>query len=168
VKGRQILRTLILLPLMTPPITVAVMWQLLLMPKGGWLNSFLMDMALFSQPVSFLGSPTMAFPFVCLADVWQWTPFIALMTYAALQTLPEDIYEAAKLDGASGPAMFWSITLPMLAPALTTVRQPTAAMGELAVQSLLKLIANGSAKAEQHILPVELIARGSTGPKPRA
>jgi len=53
-------------------------------------------------------------------------------------------------------------------PALTTVRQPTAAMGELAVQSLLKLIANGSAKAEQHILPVELIARGSTGPKPRA
>ena len=121
VKGRQILRTLILLPLMTPPITVAVMWQLLLMPKGGWLNSFLMDMALFSQPVSFLGSPTMAFPFVCLADVWQWTPFIALMTYAALQTLPEDIYEAAKLDGASGPAMFWSITLPMLAPALIAI-----------------------------------------------
>ena len=121
VKGGQILRTLILLPLMTPPITVAVMWQLLLMPKGGWLNSFLMDMALFSQPVSFLGSPTMAFPFVCLADVWQWTPFIALMTYAALQTLPEDIYEAAKLDGASGPAMFWSITLPMLAPALLAI-----------------------------------------------
>ena len=121
VKGRQILRTLILLPLMTPPITVAVMWQLLLMPKGGWLNSFLMDMALFSRPVSFLGSPTMAFPFVCLADVWQWTPFIALMTYAALQTLPEDIYEAAKLDGASGPAMFWSITLPLLAPALLAI-----------------------------------------------
>ena len=64
-KGGQILRTLILLPLMTPPITVAVMWQLLLMPKGGWLNSFLMDMALFSQPVSFLGSPTMAFPRSC-------------------------------------------------------------------------------------------------------
>ena len=58
---------------------------------------------------------------MCLADVWQWTPFIALMTYAALQTLPEDIYEAARLDGASGPAMFWSITLPMLAPALLAI-----------------------------------------------
>ena len=120
-RGRQMLCTLVLLPLMTPPITVAVMWQLLLMPKGGWLNSFLMDMALVSQPVSFLGTPSMAFPFVCLVDVWQWTPFIALMTYAALQTLPDDVYEAAKLDGASGSAMLWSITLPMLAPALLAI-----------------------------------------------
>lgn len=121
VRARQVLRTLILLPLMTPPVTVAIMWQLLLMPKGGWLNSFLMDMSLIAKPVSFIGSPDYAFPFLCLADIWQWTPFVALMVYAALQTLPDDIYEAAKMDGASGPRLFWSITLPMLAPALLAI-----------------------------------------------
>ena len=121
VKARSLLRTLILLPLMTPPVTVAVMWQLLLMPAGGWLNSFLMDMTLISQPVSYLGTATFALPFLCLADVWQWSPFVALMTYAALQTLPADVYEAARLDGAGGLRIFRSITLPMLAPALLAI-----------------------------------------------
>jgi multiple sugar transport system permease protein len=121
VRGRSLLRTLILLPLMTPPVTVAVMWQLLLMPAGGWLNSFLMDLTLISQPVSFLGGSAYALPFLCLADIWQWSPFVALMTYAALQTLPADVYEAARLDGASGVRIFRSITLPMLAPALLAI-----------------------------------------------
>ncbi|MGF1624822.1 MAG: carbohydrate ABC transporter permease, partial [Alphaproteobacteria bacterium] len=121
VKGRSLLRTLILLPLMTPPVTVAVMWQLLLMPAGGWLNGFLMDLTLISQPVSFLGSSTFALPFLCVADIWQWSPFVALMTYAALQTLPTDVYEAARLDGASGLRIFRSVTLPMLAPALLAI-----------------------------------------------
>lgn len=121
VRGRSLLRTLILLPLMTPPVTVAVMWQLLLMPAGGWLNSFLMDLTVLSQPVSFLGAPNLALPLLCLADVWQWSPFVALMTYAALQTLPTDIYEAAKLDGATGLRIFRSITLPMLAPTLLAI-----------------------------------------------
>ncbi|MEZ5666139.1 MAG: sugar ABC transporter permease [Alphaproteobacteria bacterium] len=121
VRGRSILRTLILLPLMTPPVTVAVMWQLLLMPAGGWLNGFLMDLSILSQPVSFLGSSQLALPLLCLADVWQWSPFVALMTYAALQTQPTDIYEAARLDGASGVRIFRSITLPMLAPALLAI-----------------------------------------------
>lgn len=121
VRGRQLLRTLILLPLLTPPVTVAVMWQLLLMPKGGWLNSFLLDLSLISQPVSFLGSTAYAFPWLCLVDVWQWAPFVAIMTYAALQTLPEEVYEAARLDGASGARLFYSITLPLLAPALLAI-----------------------------------------------
>lgn len=121
VKARSLLRTLILLPLMTPPVTVAVMWQLLLMPAGGWLNGFLMDMALISQPVSFLGTSTFALPFLCVADIWQWSPFVALMTYAALQTMPTDVYEAARLDGAGGLRIFRSITLPMLAPALLAI-----------------------------------------------
>ncbi|MGD9536405.1 MAG: carbohydrate ABC transporter permease [Alphaproteobacteria bacterium] len=121
VRGRALMRTLILLPLMTPPVTVGVIWQLLLMPKGGWLNGFLNWLGVIGEPVSFLGSPSFAFPFVCLADVWQWTPFVALMVYAALQTLPGEIYEAARLDGASGWRRVWHITLPMLAPALIAI-----------------------------------------------
>ncbi len=121
VRGRHVMRTLMLLPLLTPPVTVGVMWQLLLMPKGGWVNSFLMDLQVVSQPISFLGSPDLAFPAVSLADVWQWTPFVAIMIFAALQTLPEEVFEAATLDGASRTQSFWFMTLPMLAPALLTI-----------------------------------------------
>ncbi|MGF1473988.1 MAG: carbohydrate ABC transporter permease [Geminicoccaceae bacterium] len=118
VRARNLLRTLILLPLLTPPVTVAVMWQLLLTPHGGWLNSFLADLGLITQPISFLGQPTAAFGFLCLADVWQWTPFVALMTFAALQTQPEEVVDAARMDGATPWQLFTHVTLPMLLPAL--------------------------------------------------
>jgi multiple sugar transport system permease protein len=118
VRARDVVRTLILLPLLTPPVTVAIMWQLILMPKGGLINALLMSTGAVAEPISLLGEPGSAFFFLCLADVWQWSPFVALMTYAALQTLPEDVVEAAQIDGASDRRIFWSITLPMLLPAL--------------------------------------------------
>jgi multiple sugar transport system permease protein len=118
VRARDLWRTLMLLPLLTPPVTVAIIWQLILMPKGGLLNAIALGAGWIEQPVTFLGSPQTALLFLCIADVWQWTPFVALMVYAALQTLPSDVYEAALIDGASPSRTFWSITLPMLAPAL--------------------------------------------------
>ncbi len=118
VKGRDLIRTLILLPLLTPPVTVAVMWQLILMPQGGWLNGFLADLAIISEPVSFLGQPASAFFFLAVADVWQWSPFVALMAFAALQTLPEEVFDAAQLDCQTHFQIFRFITLPMLLPAL--------------------------------------------------
>lgn len=121
VRGRALLRTLILLPLLTPPVTVGIVWQLLLMPQGGWINSALLDLGLITQPVSFLGAPLWAFPALCLADVWQWSPFVALLAYAALQTLPDEVAEAARIDGATGWATFRHVTLPMLAPTLLGV-----------------------------------------------
>lgn len=147
VRGRDLLRTLILLPLMTPPVTIAVMWQLLLMPAGGWLNGFLMDLSILSQPVSFLGAPDLALPLLCLADVWQWTPFVALMTYAALQTMPMDVYEAATLDGASGPRIFRSITLPMLAPALLAIAVLKLVIGFKVFDLVFVLTAGGPGQA---------------------
>lgn len=118
VRARDLIRTLILLPLLTPPVTVAVMWQLILMPQGGWLNGFLSDLTIISEPVSFLGQPTSAFFFLVVADVWQWSPFVALMVFAALQTLPTEVFEAARLDCRSRYQAFRYITLPMLMPAL--------------------------------------------------
>lgn len=118
VRGRDLIRTLILLPLLTPPVTVAIMWQLLLMPQGGWLNAVLMDLSLLSSPVSFLGQPLSAFLAIVLVDVWQWSPFVALMVYAAIQTLPGEVYEAAVIECGSRWQIFRHITLPMLLPAL--------------------------------------------------
>jgi multiple sugar transport system permease protein len=115
------LRSLVLLPLMTPPIMVATAWKLILAPSGGLLNGVLLRLGIVDQPVSFLGTMPWAFGSVAIADTWQWTPFIAILAYAALQLVPEDVLEAARLDGASPAKVFWKITLPILMPTLLAV-----------------------------------------------
>ena len=121
VRGRSFLRTLILLPLLTPPVSVAIMWQLILMPQGGWLNSLLSGLSLSTGPISFLGEPTLAFLSLVLVDVWQWSPFVALMVYAALKTLPGEVFDACRLEIRSKWVIFRQITMPMLLPALIGV-----------------------------------------------
>jgi multiple sugar transport system permease protein len=115
------LRSLTLLPLMTPPIMVATAWKLILAPSGGLLNGVLLRLGLVDQPVSFLGTMPLAFGAVALADAWQWTPFVAILAFAALQLLPEEVAEAARLDGATPWILFWRITLPMLLPTLLAI-----------------------------------------------
>lgn len=121
IRGGHLIRTAILLPLMTPPVMVAVAWRLILAPAGGLLNGLLLGTGLVERPVSFLGSSLWAFPSIGLADLWQWTPFVALMSYAALQGLPREVHEAAALDGASGWNAFWLVSLPLLLPALSAI-----------------------------------------------
>jgi len=117
----QVIRALILLPLMTPPVMVAVAWRLILNPAGGLLNGVLLDLGLVDRPVTILGSTRWAFPAVGLADAWQWTPFVILLAFAALQTQPVDVAEAAQADGASPWRAFWDVTFPMLLPALVAI-----------------------------------------------
>jgi len=121
IRGGHIVRTLILLPLMTPPVMVAVAWKLILSPVGGLLNMVLLQFGLADKPVSVLGSSTWAFPSIAIADAWQWTPFMALLIFAALQAQPADVSQAATVDGASGWQIFRDITLPMLIPALAAI-----------------------------------------------
>jgi multiple sugar transport system permease protein len=121
IRGGHIVRTLILLPLMTPPVMVAVAWKLILSPVGGLLNMALVGWGFTDKPVSVLGSSTWAFPSIAIADAWQWTPFIVLLVFAELQVQPNDVHEAATLDGASDWQTFRGITLPMLMPALVSI-----------------------------------------------
>ncbi len=121
IRGGHIVRTLILLPLMTPPVMVAVAWKLILSPVGGLLNAALLGLGLTDKPVSVLGSSTWAFPSIAIADTWQWTPFIILLVFAALQAQPADLRQAATVDGASEWQVFRDITLPMLVPALVAI-----------------------------------------------
>jgi multiple sugar transport system permease protein len=121
VRGGQVVRTLILLPLMTPPIMVAVAWKLILSPVGGLLNATLHWLGLTEKPVSVLGSSLWAFPSIGIADAWQWTPFVVLLIFAALQTQPREVHEAATIDGASDWQRFRDITLPLLLPALAAI-----------------------------------------------
>ncbi|MEQ8282784.1 MAG: sugar ABC transporter permease [Roseitalea porphyridii] len=121
VRSGALVRALILLPLMTPPVMVGVAWKLILNPTGGLINGVLLNWGLTDQPISFLGSSPFALMSIGLADTWQWTPFVAILAFAALQAIPEDVYEAARLDGAGPADIFFKVTLPLIAPALVTI-----------------------------------------------
>lgn len=120
-RGGRLVRSIMLLPLMTPPVLVGVAWKLLLAPGGGLINGKLLEWGLVDRPVSFLGTQPWAMLSLMVADVWQWTPFVAILAYAALRQVPDDIIEAALLDGASDSAIFWRILLPLTAPLLLAI-----------------------------------------------
>lgn len=120
-KAGRFLVSLILLPLMTPPVMVGIAWKLILAPAGGLLNGVLLDWGLISAPISFLGDPVLAWFAIAVADIWQWTPFIVILSFAALSTIPEGVHEAAIVDGASPLQRFWHITLPLVAAPLSSI-----------------------------------------------
>ena len=121
VKGGRIIRVLLLLPLMTPPVMAGVIWKLMLAPTGGLLNNIGQAVAPGSEPFLFLGSSPAAMISLVVVDAWQWTPFCVLLVFAALQTLPAEVYEASQVDGAGIWQTFWRITFPLVLPSLVTV-----------------------------------------------
>lgn len=120
-KGGRFLVSLILLPLMTPPVMVGIAWKLILAPAGGLLNGVLLDLGLITQLISFLGTPALAWASIFVADLWQWTPFVVILCFAALTTLPEGVQEAALLDGATPWQRFRHVTLPLIAAPLLSI-----------------------------------------------
>ncbi|WP_105565692.1 carbohydrate ABC transporter permease [Microbacterium halophytorum] len=120
VRSGRVIRVLLLLPLMTPPVMAGVIWRLILAPTGGLVNNVIQTVAPDAEPVLFLGSSPSAMISLIVVDAWQWAPFCALLVFAALQTLPSEVYEAAQVDGAGVLQVFRRITLPLVLPALLT------------------------------------------------
>jgi multiple sugar transport system permease protein len=114
--GQRFVRTWMLLPWMFPIVITILMWRWILDPVAGVINFILLSTKLLSAPTSFFASSQRAMATVVFVNSWRWIPFMATVTLAALQTIPMDIYEAARVDGASPVQMFWKITLPMIRP----------------------------------------------------
>lgn len=106
------IRAVILLPLFVVPVVGATMWRLILHPDMGVLNYYLNLFGL-GQP-AWLGNPTLAMIAIILVDAWRTIPFMFLVIYAGLETLPRELYEAAKVDGASWFQSFRYITVPLM------------------------------------------------------
>jgi multiple sugar transport system permease protein len=114
-RGLRFWRTLLILPLMTPPVVGSLLWKVIMRPTGGGiLNHILISMGLPVQ--GFLGDPDQALPSLVTIDVWLYTPFVATILLAGLQSLPREPYEAALVDGANAWQAFRHITLPLLVP----------------------------------------------------
>ena len=116
--GRGLVRAAILSPWAIPTVVSAKMWAWMLHDLYGVVNVLLMSLGLIDRPWAWLADPTLSMAAVVLVDVWKATPFMALLTLAALQVLPEDIYEAARVDGIGPVKAFFHITLPLIRPAL--------------------------------------------------
>jgi multiple sugar transport system permease protein len=115
VRAGSLVRTLLLLPLITPPVVVGILWKLIFNPSGGLLNTVIGLFGYSGEPVSVLASPVFALGGVAVADVWEWTPLITLLVFAALLGQSPEVTEAANLDGAHGWRLFRHITLPAIA-----------------------------------------------------
>lgn len=116
--GRGLVRAAILIPWAIPTIVSAKMWAWMLNDQFGILNDMFLNLGLISQKIAWTANPETAMVAVLIVDVWKTTPFMALLILAGLQMVPQDIYEAAKIDGVHPVKVFLRITLPLIRPAL--------------------------------------------------
>ncbi|MSU88028.1 ABC transporter permease subunit [Rhodobacteraceae bacterium 2CG4] len=116
VRGRVFYRTVFILPILVPGIIIGAIWKLMYSYDFGVLNSLLMWLGL--TPQDWLGDPDLALLSVIIVDVWHWTPFCFLLLLAGLESLPDDIFEAARIDGATGWQLLRHITLPLMLPTI--------------------------------------------------
>lgn len=110
--GRNVMRTLLMLPYLLPPVTAALIWQVMLSNNYGIINKMLTAMGL--PTFNWFFDTRTAMPVIIGIDIWQCTPFCFLLIYAALQSIPAEQYEAAKIDGANKLKTFLHITLPSI------------------------------------------------------
>ncbi|WP_217575828.1 carbohydrate ABC transporter permease [Mesorhizobium sp. GbtcB19] len=116
--GRGNVRAAILIPWAIPTIVSAKMWQWMLNDQFGIINAVLLDLGLIHEKIAWTASADTAMIAVLIVDIWKTTPFMALLILAALQMLPREILEVARLDGASPWQIFWRVTLPLIRPAV--------------------------------------------------
>jgi trehalose/maltose transport system permease protein len=115
-RGRGLVRAAVLVPWAFPTVISAVMWRLMFQDQVGIINYVANTIGVINQPI--LSDRTLLLIGVTLVDVWKTTPFIALLLLAGLQTIPGEVYEAARVDGANVMQRFFRITLPLLYPTI--------------------------------------------------
>ena len=117
-KGRGVMRAVMLIPWAIPTVVSAQMWKWMYDDIFGVINDAGVRLHILNHSVAWISQPSTALASVAAVDIWKTTPFVALLLLAGLQVIPQDLYEAADVDGASKLTQFWRITLPLLRPAI--------------------------------------------------
>lgn len=115
-RGKTFFISLFLIPVLLPPIVIGSVWRLLYGYDFGIINYLLGFLGIL--PLDWLGSHSLAFTSIIIVDVWHWTPFIFLLLLAGLESIPQDVYEAGRVDGVSAFQELRYITLPLMIPTL--------------------------------------------------
>lgn len=115
-RGIGIFRSIMFLPLVASTAAMTVVWQFMFTTEGGLVNTMLGWARI--GPVPWLASPGWAMAALCIVSVWKSVPFATVVLLAAIMGVPAQLYEAARIDGAGAVRRFWSVTLPLIRPAL--------------------------------------------------
>ena len=118
---RSVARGLVLFPYLLPTVVAVLVWQWLFNDLYGFLNYFFVNIGLFERPIAWLSQMPNAMISLVIVGTWKFFPFVVIAVLARLQTIPEPLYEAAKIDGASAWDRLWDITLPQLRGVLIMV-----------------------------------------------
>lgn len=119
--GMAVYRGLLLFPYIVPTVVIALNWRWIFNSEIGIVNHALLSLGLISENIAWLSTPDMAMLSAILLNVWKYTPFVVICVLARLQTIPTELYDAAKVDGAGAWRRFMDITLPMLKEVLVVV-----------------------------------------------
>jgi trehalose/maltose transport system permease protein len=116
--ARTLLRAAMLVPWAIPTVVSAKMWSWMLHDQFGVVNHYLVGWGLLAEPLAWTADPSLSMATLVLVDVWKTTPFMALLILAALQSVPADCREAARVDGVPAFTVFRRVTLPLIAPGI--------------------------------------------------
>ena len=117
-RGVRFTRSLFILPLAIPTVVVGVIMSYMF-STSGWINRLLIDLSLIDSPICWMAGGLKSLLMITLADCWKVTPIVMMILLAGLQSIDQDLYRAARIDGASGFYIFRRITLPLLLPFIT-------------------------------------------------
>jgi multiple sugar transport system permease protein len=151
--GVRIARTWIILTWIVPTVVVVIIWRWLLSTSGGMINPLLVQAGVIDRPVGFFATREGAMTTLIMVNSWRWFPFTALMMLAGLTRIPGDLYEAARIDGASALRRFTRITWPLLQPTLLVLGVVGTLLSFNVFDVIWLLTAGGPAQASQ-TLPV--------------
>jgi multiple sugar transport system permease protein len=119
--GMAVFRGLLLFPYIVPTVVIALIWRWIFNPEIGVVNYGLLSAGVISEPVYWLSTPNMAMASTIMLNVWKYTPFVVICVLARLQSVPLELYDAAKVDGAGIARRFLDVTLPQLKEVLIIV-----------------------------------------------
>lgn len=157
-KGRGVYQAFIFFPWAMSGFLIGLIWRWMLNGQGGVINDLLMKFGIIDSAIPFLADPTWAMVSVIVANVWYGITFFAIMILAALQSIPEDLFEAAKIDGAGYFQQLFNITIPYILPTLivTTLLR---VIWILNFPDLIYSLTNGGPAGSTHILSTFMLEK---------
>ena len=158
-RGRTFYRTSLFMPVVMSFVVVGVLWSWLFNPQFGLINSFLRGLGLDFLVQDWLGDAAVALNSLILVDIWKWYGFHMVIFLAGLQSIPDELYEAARIDGASVWQQFLHVTLPMLQPVMV-VNVTISVMGAFNVFDIPFIMTAGGPANATNVMALHIYIRG--------